>query len=426
LKGGISQDWLPHSATLKSGMQRLAILFLALCPLFAQTPPDPAHRDAIRQAFESPQPAATLDCQFTPVRPALDFSFRFQSGYMMRTPLSQFEKGHGWAVLLKVKPATGEPAYLLHTFDLPGISSANSIGEVAGGFLVGEGNYQVQAIVRDDQDRQCRAQWDIEAKLDAAERKLGPAMPAGSVAEIASPISGSRAAAPKIARLTILLHAAPLSPRLSKLQASDVLMLAGSLSALLNQLPARSVRLVVFNLEQQSVLLRRDNFTLAGIEEVTKAIDEIQLGLVDYKMLQNASGPIELLTGLIRAELQASEPSDEVVFLGPETRTAKPLPKDDFGNTHPGAPRFYYVQYWQPSQRVPRRFGEANTVPQGTGRRNPYGITGTRVPAYGTLPDPASTDSIVRAIGRLKGSTMAVSTPADFAAAIRRMTPSKP
>lgn len=112
-------------------------------------------------------------------------------------------------------------------------------------------------------------------------------------------------------------------------------MLAGSLSALLNRLPARSVRLVVFNLERQSVLLRKDNFTLAGIEEVTKAINEIQLGVVDYKTLQNAGGPIELLTGLIRAELQASEPSDEVVFLGPETRTAKPIPKNDLGNTHP-------------------------------------------------------------------------------------------
>ncbi len=404
-------------------MRRLAILFLALCHLFAQTPPDPAHRDAIRQAFESPPPAATLDCQFTPVRPSLDFSFRFQAGYMMRTPLSQFEKGRGWAVLLKVKPETREPIYLLQTFDLPDISGANSIGEVAGGFLAGEGKYQVQAIVRDDQNRQCRAQWDIEAKLDAAERKLDPSMPAGSVAEIASPISGSPAAAPKIGCLTILLHAAPLSPRLSKLQASDVLMLAGSLSTLLSQLPARSVRLVVFNLEQQSVLLRKDNFTSAGIEDVTKAINEIQLGLVDYKTLQNAGGPNELLTSLIRAELQASEPSDEVVFLGPERRTVKPLPKDDFGNAYPGAPRFYYVQYWQPSERVPRRFGEGNTVPPGMGRRNPLD---PRVPAYGTFPDPHSTDSIAQAVGHLKGSTMAVSTPADFAAAIRRMTPPKP
>ncbi|MGA3242440.1 MAG: hypothetical protein ABSG03_39855 [Bryobacteraceae bacterium] len=400
-------------------MQRLAILFLALCSLFAQTPPDPAHLADVRQAFGSPQSGATLDCQFTPVRPALDFSFRFQAGYMMRTPLSQFSgKGHGWAVLLKVKPETGEPTYLLHTFDLPEISGANSISEVAGGFLVGEGNYQVQAIGRDDQNRHCRAQWEIEAKLDAAERKLNPAMPAGSVAEIASPLSGSPAAAPKIGCLTILLHAAPLSPRLSKLQASDVLMLAGSLSALLNRLPARSVRLVVFNLERQSVLLRKDNFTLAGIEEVTKAINEVQLGVVDYKTLQNAGGPIELLTGLIRAELQASEPSDEVVFLGPETRTAKPIPKNDLGNTHPGAPRFYYVQYWQPSQRVPRRFGEGIAAPPG--------MAPPRLPSYGTFPDPASTDSIAQAIGRLKGRTMAVSTPADFAAAIRRMTPAKP
>jgi hypothetical protein len=402
-------------------MRRLAILLFAICPaLLAQSLADPADIDTIREAFQSPQAGATLDCQFTPVRPALDFSFRFRTGYVLRTPLSQFRgKGRGWTVLLKVKPEAGEPTFLAHTFHLPDVPDTRLLNEAAGGFLVGAGKYRVQAVVDDDRRRVCRAQWNIEAKFDSAERRLMPAMLPGSVAEIASALPGPPAAVPKIGRLTILLHAAPLSPRLSKLQARDVSILVGSLSTLVNQLPARSVRLVVFNLEQQSVLLRKEGFTSAGIEDVSRAMDEIQLSMVDYKTLQNAGGSMGLLTTLIRAELQASEPSDEVVFLGPQARTRKPIPKDDFDKPASGAPRIFYLQFW-PMPRTPGgRFGSGNGMPAGMARRASF----SPIPP---IPDFAISDNIKQAVARLKGDTIVVRTPDDFANAIRRMTPGKP
>jgi hypothetical protein len=399
-------------------MRRFAILLLALCPaLLAQSLADPGHLDAIREAFDFPQAAPSLECQFTPVRPALDFSFRFRTGYVMHTPLGQFHgKGRGWTVLLQVKPEAGEPTFLVHTFHLPDVPDTRLLSEAAGGFLVGEGKYRVQAVVDDDQHRGCRAQWNIEAKLDSAERKLTQAMPTGSVAEITSPPSSLPAAVPKLGRLTILLHAAPLSPRQSKLQARDVSMLVGSLSTLMKQLPARSMRLVVFNLEQQSVLLSKDGFTSADIDAVTKAANEIQLSMVDYKTLQNAGGSVGLLATLIRAELQASEPSDEVVFLGPLSRTRKPVAKDDFEKSPRGAPRIYYVQYLPLTRTPGGRLGSANAIPAGMGRAASF----SPIPP---IPDFTASDSIEQAVGRLKGDTIMVRTPADFANAIRRMTP---
>lgn len=401
-------------------MRRLAILLFALCPaLLAQSLADPAHLDTIRKAFDFPQPGATLDCQFTPVRPALDFSFRFQAGYAMHTPLSQFRgKSRGWTVLLKVTPEAGEPTFLVHKFRLPDVPDTRLLSEMSGGFLVGEGKYRVQAMVDDDRHRVCRAQWSIEAKLSSAERKLMPAMPSGSVAEIALPLSGSPAPVPKLARLTILLHAAPLSPRLSKLQVRDVSMLVGSLSTLMNQLPARSVRLVVFNLEQQSVLLRKEGFTTADMDEVSKAINAIQLSMVDYKTLQNVSGSVGLLTNLIRAELQAPEPSEEVVFLGPQARTRKAIPKDDFEKSDRGAPRIFYVQYWPLLRTRGGRSGTGNGIPAGMGP-----VSFWPSPAFSEF---MASDSIAQAVGRLKGDTIVVRTPDDLANAIRRMTPAKP
>jgi hypothetical protein len=198
-----------------------------------------------------------------------------------------------------------------------------------------------------------------------------------------------------------------------------VSMLVGSLSTLVNQLPASSVRLVVFNLEQQSVLLRKEGFTPADIEDVSRAIDAIQLSMVDYKTLQNAGGSVGLLTNLIRTELQASEPSGEVVFLGPQARTRKAIPKDDFEKSDRGATRIFYVQYWPLPRTRGGRSGTGNGIPAGMGR------------AVSFWPSPAfsdfmASDSIAQAVGRLKGDTIVVRTPDDFANAIRRMTPAKP
>jgi hypothetical protein len=43
---------------------------------------------------------------------------------------------------------------------------------------------------------------------------------------------------------------------------------------------------VVFNLEQQRELFRRDDFTLSLLGDVAAALDQIQLSTVDYRSLQ--------------------------------------------------------------------------------------------------------------------------------------------
>jgi hypothetical protein len=389
-------------------MRRFAILLFALRPLFAQSLAEPARLAAVREVFEGPQARATLDCQFTPIQPALNYSLRFRSGFAMRTPL----KSGAWTVYLKIKPQSGEPVYLMN--------AANQPGEVTAEFLVGEGKYRVQAVARDDAHRLCRAQWEIHAKFDSAARKLTPAMPHGGVAEITAPLPRPAAETPKLGRVTILLHAAPLSPRSSKLQTSDQSMLLDSLSALQGQLPARSLRLVVFNLEQQRVLYRKDGFKPSDLPDVGRAVEEIQLATVDYRTLQNAAGSAGLLTDLIRSELLAAEPSGEVVFLGPQSRPQTSIAKDAFGAPDEIAPRFYYLQY----RRLPRlpggRFGGGNGPPMGMGRGMAL------APGNPRFSESAATDGIAQAVGRLKGKTIVLHTPADFAAAIRRLTPANP
>jgi hypothetical protein len=229
----------------------------------------------------------------------------------------------------------------------------------------------------------------VDAKLGRQERQLKLAMPPDTVADFTlrgrpEGKRGADDAAP--IRLTVLLDAAPLVPLRTRLRASDRVILLGLLSSLLERVPARSVRLVVFNLDQQKTLLRQDAFAPGALDLVAQALNGTELGLVDYHVLQNRHGHLDFLAGLMNLELRAEAPSDVVVILGPQTRYVDKLPQAALENPHGAAPQFFNLQF------------------------RPYLGGGP------TLPD-----SISLATAKVKGKTLVIRTPADFAKAIEQI-----
>ncbi len=56
---------------------------------------EPERVPEVRQLFEAAASAQQLRCALDPVRPALDFGFRFHAGYTADIPLAQFRgSGH--------------------------------------------------------------------------------------------------------------------------------------------------------------------------------------------------------------------------------------------------------------------------------------------------------------------------------------------
>ena len=105
--------------------------------------------------------------------------------------------------------------------------------------------------------------------------------------------------------------------------------------------------MIVFNLEQQKELLREEDFTLAALPMVARALDAVQPATVDYRTLQNPSRAGDFVQDLVKRELQASKPSDAVVSLGPRSiDKSKPSPALVLP---PGAKqRFFYLLWEQP------------------------------------------------------------------------------
>lgn len=364
-----------------------ALLLLTSAAMFGQVLVEADRLPASFRDFRPEPGEGTFACAVQPIRPTLNFGFRFQAGWVARVPLGQFQgKGHRWVMLARVTPEGGaKPVYLASAVRLPEIPKTKAEAEIGGGFLVGEGKYRVDWLILDEQNRVCRKQWDVAASLRFGEKKAKLLLPGNTVSDLAlrgaPPTAADRDADVRRIGLTVFLHAAPMSLRRTRLRANDRVMLLGTLSALLEQLPTRQVRLVVFNLEQQRVLLREDAFTRDGLDRVSQSMNELELGTVDYKVLQNRRGHVALLAEMVNRELGEARPADAVVVLGPATRFGEKMPEDAVERVA-GKADFYYFQL------------------------QPYSV------------QPTFPDVLRYAVGRLKGKTLTIRSPADFARAI--------
>jgi len=158
-------------------MRRALMLALAACTLLpAQRIVNPNRlRGVIDQLEGGHAGEPALRCQVSPIKPSLNFSFRYQSGYMVTVPMNQyFGSGHRWTVLIRITPEGGsrKPIYLISEFALPTVPRNNSEAGVGGGYLLGEGVYDVRWMMLDDAGRVFRKSWRLDVHPSHAERRV--------------------------------------------------------------------------------------------------------------------------------------------------------------------------------------------------------------------------------------------------------------
>jgi len=124
---------------------------------FGQSLVEPERIPSVRQFFEVASSAPQLRCEISPIRPSLNFGFRFEAGYTVTIPLAQLRgSGHGLNMHVQVTPSGREPVYLVQTGVLPEVPETKADGVTGGAFIVGEGTYDVAILVEDDLHRSCR------------------------------------------------------------------------------------------------------------------------------------------------------------------------------------------------------------------------------------------------------------------------------
>ena len=445
-------------------MRRALIAVIIAAGARGQSLIDPGRVSGALHEFAPRSAGVPLRCELVLVAPALDFAFRFRAGYTFRVPAAQYQNpGHAWRVLTKITPQndTRKPAYLFTRTNAAEVVKTNLNFEVSGSYLLGEGRYAVESTLYDDTSRTCKREWRIDASLARNERAVQLSLPPFTVRDLPGIRASDWNRPSTAASLTILLNAAPLSPRRTRLHPADRNLLLSALAAIIGRVPAASVRLVVFSLEAQKELFRADSFSVDALGQVARAIDALELSTVDVHILQNPTGHIDLLAGIINRELRAPAPAGAIVLLGPLSRFTGRIPESSLEK--PAASRFFYVQYRPYPRRIVPPDSGADDMPMARGgpagpgvgsQSDSAGSTGSNSSTPAPPPPPQhiydssdagaappsggrgsrggrvalppfdaptglhDSDVINAAVARLKGRTLVVHTPADLAKAI--------
>ena len=127
-------------------MRGVVIAGLIVGPaMWAQTLVDEVNVPSSYRDFDPQASDRPLRCEVTPIKPGLDFSFRFETGYSINVPMEQyFGPGHLWAILTRVTPENGKPEYVAARVRLPDVPITTVKTDTFGGFLVGAGRYKVE------------------------------------------------------------------------------------------------------------------------------------------------------------------------------------------------------------------------------------------------------------------------------------------
>jgi hypothetical protein len=398
---------------------KLAAAVALTLPAFGQLMVDPERASELQLIFDTAPAVSTLRCEISPMSAALNYAFQFQVVYQVQIPLTEFgEPGHTLTTYTRVTPEGRPPVYLAKANErVPETRAPRTYTDGVGAFVVGEGTYRADVLVQDDTDRTCRATWQVKAHRAGSETQLQTATRPGTVEELTLNGTPQLVAkiGPRIARLTVLVNAAPLAPRATELQPDDIQRTVDSVTSLLREMPAQTSRVIAFNLDQRAIIFRNDEFDAAHTGELADALRQLDFSVVDAKALRDRMQPLDLLTSLMEAELGGPQLPDAVIVIGPRTLVIAPLPADAMSQAPNAAIPVFSLQFQTNPQPVPFQGLAADMdASQSRAPRAPQGPMIRR----GTSD---ASDIVERLVARIKGQTIPVRTPHDLADAIQRM-----
>jgi len=132
-------------------MRGLLLAVILIAGASAQSPIDPAQIPALLSGISQRPTEFSLGCGFSPIPPVLDFTFRFQAGYVFRLSADQYKAGpHAWVVLTEVTPrgVDGKPSWLFARTRTDLVKTAGFNLEISGAYLLGQGSYSVESTLR--------------------------------------------------------------------------------------------------------------------------------------------------------------------------------------------------------------------------------------------------------------------------------------
>jgi hypothetical protein len=311
------------------------------------------------EALDVREVKASLPCAVTPTAAELGFDFVFHAGYTVRIRLRDLA-GNG-TLLTNIFRVTSDsnpdsPVYFEQKWRVPNLrEDSEGAAALEGSFSIGEGDYQVDWLIRDREERVCSAFWRVSARMPVRAREISAGLQPGSVSsrEIDPFLEQEAARADPRQRLSVsvLLNAGPRTPGAASVSPAESEAVLAMLRGVFREPRIDNISVTAFNLDQRQIIFEQENIRQLNQAGLTKAIASVTLGTVSLTQLAEKDAEARFLVEL--AERSARRRPDAVIFVGARAADGAGMARDLLRQL--GDPRcpVFYLNYVPTPDTIP-------------------------------------------------------------------------
>lgn len=301
-------------------------------------------------AFEIRQAQTSLPCAVKPVRPELGFDLTFHAGYEVRVPLRELAaEGDTLTTIFRVTPAgnPSTPVYFEQKWSVPSMpKAADRTAILDGAFSVGEGDYEVDWLMRDRHQRICSAYWSISVRLPTKNKQLATALAPGLIASASGDLFAEQETSmhhvAQLLRVEVLLNISPkagvgLSPQ-------DKQALMAILRSIAREPRIGRLSITAFSLAQNQVIFQQVDVRHINFTGLGTAIDSLKLGTISISQLADKDAEACFLIQLA-SEKRKRNGVDALIFLGPKVADGARMNRQFVNRLGDSACPVFYLAY---------------------------------------------------------------------------------
>jgi hypothetical protein len=296
------------------------------------------------------EPQTSLHCTVKPARPELGFDLAFHAGYEARLRLRDFAgEDNILTAIFRVIPDANpdKPVHFEQKWRVPEIGEdAKGSVSLEGAFAIGEGDYRVDWLIRDRDERVCSAYWKISARMP--DKKVTPGLASGTIVST----EADRYDQPKALEgdpgqplaVAILLNIGPSLPGSAAISPPDSEALLGILRGISRDPRIAGVSITAFNLDSRKVIYKQENNREIDFVGIKRAMGSLQLGTVDVGHLNDRNGEARFLVELAAEQAQERRP-DALIFVGPKSADGTGMTRDLLQKLGEARSPVFYLTY---------------------------------------------------------------------------------
>ena len=322
--------------------------------------------------LESTENRKDLPCTVTPDKAILGFDLKFHLGYEVSVPIRELVGSENQLTMVfRVTPENrpDDGIYFSQHFQVPAIDrDEGGPAYLDGAFIVGEGKYHVDWLMRDRAERMCSFHWDAEASLPAKDKQMTLDIAASAVQAVdpevfkqEPPIQREQKPAPL--NVKVMVNFAPQDANSAALQPLDTRALLSMLRSISREPRICKFSVVAYNMQQQKVIYRQDEASQIDFPALGQAVKSLRLGTVDLKHLVQKHSDTDFLAQLMTSEVKDPKDSlDALIFAGPKVMLDDGLTPDTLKQLSDVKFPVFYMNYNSNPQANPWRDAIGNTV----------------------------------------------------------------